>query len=182
MGIYKKIKKIFKCYKLKKRLKYYGQNIDICHLNSKFIKPENINIGNYVKIGEDAYIDGSGGVEIGECSIIGPKIAILTSNHQYENSEFLPFNNIMIRKKVVIDSYVWIGREVMILPGVKIGKASVVGAGSVVTKDVEPYSIVGGNPAKIIKKRDKNLTDVLIKEKKCVSNPKCNLNNMKIWR
>ena len=54
---------------------------------------------------------------------------------------------------IVIEDDVWIGARVIILKGVTIGKGSIIGAGSVVTKDVEPYSIVGGNPAKLIRKR-----------------------------
>ncbi|WP_394358772.1 DapH/DapD/GlmU-related protein [Hydrogenimonas thermophila] len=88
----------------------------------------------------------------------------------------------MIRKKVTIEPYCWIGRNVTIVPGVTIGKASVIGAGSVVTKNIEPYSIVGGNPAKLIKKRNIDITEKLIAEKKCVSNRKININNQKIWK
>ena len=54
---------------------------------------------------------------------------------------------------VVIGDDVWIGSRVIILPGVKIGNGSVIGAGAVVTKDVEPYSVVGGVPAKLIRRR-----------------------------
>lgn len=56
-------------------------------------------------------------------------------------------------RPVVIDDDVWIGSRVTILPGVHIGKGSIIGAAAVVTHDVEPYTIVGGNPAKLIKKR-----------------------------
>lgn len=79
-------------------------------------------------------------------------------------------------------SYCWIGRNVTIVPGVTIGKASVVGASSVVTRDIEPYSVVGGNPAKLIKKREQEEVDKLIAEKKCVSNPEVNIDNQKIWK
>ena len=163
MGICKKLRTYIKFKRLK--FKYCGKFANIYHLNSKFIKPENIIIGDYVKIGENAYIDGSGDIEIGDCTIIGPNITIITANHNYDNAEFLPYDNMMIRKKVVIGPYCWIGRDVMIIPGVTIGKASVIGAGSVVTKNIEPYSIVGGNPAKLIKRRDKKITDKLISKK-----------------
>ncbi len=53
----------------------------------------------------------------------------------------------------IIEDDVWIGRNAIIMPGVRIGKGSIVGAGAVVTKNVEPYSIVGGVPAKLIRKR-----------------------------
>ena len=60
-------------------------------------------------------------------------------------------------KPVYIDDDVWIGRRVLIMPGVHIGTGAIIAAGSVVTKNVEPYSIVGGNPAKHIKYRRENL-------------------------
>ena len=57
------------------------------------------------------------------------------------------------KKKVTISDDVWIGANAIILPGVTIGKGSVIAGGAVVTKDVEPYMIVGGNPAKVIRSR-----------------------------
>ena len=57
----------------------------------------------------------------------------------------------------IIEDYVWIGTRAIILPGVRIGKGAVIGAGSVVTKDVGEYEFVAGNPAKFIKRRNKNL-------------------------
>lgn len=61
----------------------------------------------------------------------------------------------MLQGDIIIDDDVWIGAGAIILTGVTIGKGSVIAAGSIVTKDVEPYTIVGGNPAKLIKKRVK---------------------------
>jgi len=181
MGIVKKILTYIKFSR--KKFGFIGKNSDFFHLNSKYIKPENIYIGNFCKISEEAYLDGSGGIEIKDCTIIGPKITIITSNHNYNEKtiSFLPYDNKMIRKKVTIKEYCWIGRNVIIVPGVTIGKACVIAAGSVVTRDIEDYSIVGGNPAKIIKKRDKNLTDKLIKENRCVSNPNINPKPKKVW-
>lgn len=57
-------------------------------------------------------------------------------------------------RPVLIEDDVWIGARVIILPGVKVGKGSVIGAGSVVTKDVMPYTVVGGNPARVLKGRE----------------------------
>ena len=60
----------------------------------------------------------------------------------------------LVKKPIVIDDNAWVASRAIILPGVVIGKAAVVGAGAVVTKDVEPWTVVGGNPAKFIKKRE----------------------------
>ncbi|WP_442862504.1 DapH/DapD/GlmU-related protein [Bacillus sp. USDA818B3_A] len=69
----------------------------------------------------------------------------------------IPYDLKNIRKPIIIEVNSWIGQRAIILPGVTIGEGAVVGAGSVVTKDVEPCSIVGGNPAKHIKYRDKDV-------------------------
>ena len=80
---------------------------------------------------------------------IGPKVNLITINHDVnpENS------SATYGRPIVIEDKVWIGINSTILPGVKIGYGAIVGAGSVVTKDVPPYAIVGGVPAKLIRKR-----------------------------
>ena len=80
---------------------------------------------------------------------------------QPEHLSQLPFKG-----DIVIGNDVWIGRESVIMPGVKIGDGAIIGVYSVVTKDVEPYSVAGGNPAKLIKKRfDDELIEILLKVK-----------------
>lgn len=85
----------------------------------------------------------------------------------------------MIKKKVTVGSFCWIGRSVMILPGVTIGDGSIIAGGSVVTRDVESYTVVGGNPAKVIKYRNKEKVDLLMKDNKCWSDPNINIDNRK---
>ena len=86
--------------------------------------------------------------------MIAPNVSILNSTHNYQNID-LPLIMQGEEKNLnpVIEDDVWIGRNAVIMPSIKIGQGSIVGAGAVVTKDVEPYSIVGGVPAKFIKKR-----------------------------
>jgi len=167
----------------KKHFQFIGENVSYRHLHSKFLFSENISLENNSKILDHAYFDGIGGIVIEKCSIIAPKCTIITSNHNYNENkiEMLPFNNELIMKSVKIEEFCWIGRNVMIMPGVTIGKGSIIAAGSVVTKNIEPYSIVGGNPAILIKSRDKDKVDNLIQSGKCWSDKKTNSTPKKIY-
>lgn len=177
MNIFKKLLLNFK-YK-KKKFKFLGKNVDYKKFNSKILYSENISIKCHSKVLDYAFLDGIGGIDIGYCTVLAPECTIITSNHNYEDMDFLPYDNKFYKKPVTIEDYCWIGRNVMIMPGVKIGKASIVAAGSVVTKNVEPYSIVGGNPAKLIKKRDEVEINALIREKKCCNDKNKNSNSKK---
>ncbi|MDO4465983.1 MAG: acyltransferase [Bacillota bacterium] len=111
-----------------------------------------IKLGDNSGIGVNAII--SSHVEIGNDVMMGPDCMIFTSNHGMDRLDIPMWKQPHTSPKpVVIGNDVWIGARVIILPGVHIGDGCVIGAGSVVTKDVEPYSIVGGNPAKVLKKR-----------------------------
>lgn len=112
------------------------------------------------------YIECNGGVEIGRYFHCGRGLTILSSNHNYNSDDFIPYSPIDILKPVKIDDFVWIGINVLILPGVSIGEGAVIGAGSVVTKDVPAFAIVGGNPARVLKMRDQQKFERLKSEKK----------------
>ena len=165
------LKKIFLYFKYKKKqFKNIGINVDYKQYNSKFIYSKNISIESNSKILDYAFLDGAGGIDIGYCTILAPYVTILTTNHNYENNLVsLPFDSKMNIKPVKIGNYCWIGRNVMIMPGVKVGDYSIIAAGSVVTKNISDYSIVGGNPATLIKYRNKNEIDLLSKENKCIN-------------
>lgn len=104
-------------------------------------------------------------LEIGKFCSIGSGASFLLAGNQGHNHKWIsayPFNPEIFsnakdgfRRKgdTIIGNDVWIGTEAMIMPGVKVGDGAVIGTRAVVTKDVEPYSVVGGNPAKVIKKR-----------------------------
>lgn len=125
-----------------------------------------ITIGNYVYIGPEATIWGDGGVEIKDGVIIGPRVTIHTSNHNYQDANTLPYDSKSVLKPVSIGEGTWIGDQVMICPGVKIGRGVVIAMGSVVTKEVPDLAIVGGNPAKIIKFRMNIDVEAMIRNKR----------------
>lgn len=97
-----------------------------------------------------------GGIEIGNGTILSHEIQIFARNHNYNSDDLrlLPYDERDINKKVKIGNNVWIGARSTIMPGVTIGDGAVVGAASVVTKDVPRGAVVGGNPAKIVKYRN----------------------------
>ncbi|WP_316931465.1 CatB-related O-acetyltransferase [Chryseobacterium formosense] len=100
-------------------------------------------------------------LEIGNyCSIASGVKFILGGNHKVDNVSTYPFlffnrneNEALTKGKTTIEDDVWIGTDVIILSGLTIGKGSIIAAGAVVTKSFPPYSVIGGNPAKLIKKR-----------------------------
>lgn len=115
---------------------------------------ENFEVGDYVYVGPNAWISTYGKVRVGNGVIIGPRLKVYTGNHHYDSTEYIPYDEITIAKNVLIGDNVWIGGDVTILPGVVIEEGAIIGACSVVTKNVPQGAIVGGNPAKILKYRD----------------------------
>lgn len=111
-------------------------------------QPERIIIEDGVSIGPKVLLDGRKGLKIGKNAVIAYEAIIWTLNHDYTDENFC-----VKGAPVEIGAYSWICSRSIILPGVKIGEGAVVASGAVVTKDVPPYSIVGGIPAKIIGQR-----------------------------
>jgi acetyltransferase-like isoleucine patch superfamily enzyme len=122
---------------------------DFCTINNGV---GDVEIGNDTLIGIGNVIIGP--VLIGNNIIIAQHVVISGLNHEYESIE-LPISKQPVNKKqIVIDDDCWIGANVVITSGVRIGKHSVIAAGSIVTKDVPSFSIAAGNPARIIKRYD----------------------------
>ena len=123
------------------------------HMKARFYDPRNISIGEDTIIGEGAVLDGRDKLTIGNHVDIASEVMIYNSEHNVNDENFLATN-----APVKIEDYVFIGPRVIILAGVTVGRGAVIGAGAVVTKDVPPYAIVGGVPAKIIgERRNKDL-------------------------
>lgn len=142
-----------------------GKNCNFKSLKSVFLYSNKIGIGDNVHIGPHAMLDGAGRIIIGNGVIIAPKVTIYSISHNFNyNLAALPYDNIMICGEVKIGDYVWIGANAIILPGVSIGCGAVIGAGAVVAKDIPDYAVAVGNPAKVIKLRNKEEYDKLSNE------------------
>jgi len=111
-----------------------------------------LSIGNQSVVNAKCRLDTRGGITIGNSVSVSQEVIILTADHDLAEANFAGRN-----KAVVIDDYAFIGTRAMILPGITVGKGAIVAAGSVVTKDVPPYMVVAGTPAKVIKERRKDL-------------------------
>jgi len=114
-----------------------------------------INIGSNVYIGEYSVLTSNQEIEIGDNVLISPHNDIVDFNHIYQDPYMPIYRQGVTAKKITIEEDVWIGSGCKILRGVTIGKGAVVGAGSIVTKDVSSHHVVVGNPAKTIKQRGK---------------------------
>lgn len=114
---------------------------------------EGLVIGNRVGISQNCFIAIRGSISIGDYTIIGPNVSIFSENHIFEDVEIPIVDQGEKRNDVTIGKNVWIGTRATILSGVSIGEGAIIAAGSVVTKDVPAYALVGGVPAKVIRMR-----------------------------
>ena len=112
--------------------------------------PKKISIAEGVSIGPKVLLDGRCGLSIGKNSVLAYDCIIWTLNHDYNDIYFCGRG-----ASVKIDSNVWICSRAIVLPGIVIGEGAIIASGAVVTKDVEPYTIVGGVPAKVIGRRER---------------------------
>ena len=115
--------------------------------------PYRIIIGSHTNINKKCVLDGRGGLCIGDNVDIAQEVNIWTEQHDYNSSNYRSIN-----KAVVIEDYVWIASRATILPGVTLGRGTVVASGAIVTKSTAPLSIVAGVPAKVIGTRKDCMT------------------------
>lgn len=135
------------------------------YLTSNYSNTDKISIGVNVHIGPGAMLDGAGGIFLGDGSILAPEVKVFSRSHNFDQDvQALPFDNVMLVAPVHIGRYVWIGTRAIILPGVSIGDGAVVGAGAVVSKDVPSCAVVVGNPARVVRFRDRDQFEALAKE------------------
>lgn len=156
LNLISKVNLLFKKHrhdKLIDRFKSYGKLNEINFI-AKILYPERLELGSYIYIGPNSYINALGSVEIKSGTIIGPNLTIHSANHKYKNAKYIPYDETFDFRKVTINENVWIGGNVIIAPGAEIGEGSIIGAGAVVSGKIPKLSIVVGNPCRVIKQRD----------------------------
>ena len=160
--VLKRIVKNWNTFWAKKTIGSYGNSLHVNH-RSRFTKK--------TFIGDNCHfngmrINGKGVVTIGNNFHSGEECIILTSNHNYDYGEAIPYDDTTVDKDVIIEDNVWIGTRVIILGGVHLGEGCIVQAGSVVVSDIEKYAVYGGAPAKYIKTRNIEHYELLKKQEK----------------
>ncbi len=153
MGIYTRLKQIYSNIyysgKIKKRALFCGKEF---YCGGKSYVTSNTYIDDHVSF-NGMRISGNGKVVIGKYFHSGTGCQIISSFHNYEGNS-IPYDTSYIDKDVMIEDFVWLGNNVIILGGVTIGEGAIIQAGSIVCKDIPPYSIAGGHPASPFKTRD----------------------------
>lgn len=119
----------------------------------KITEPWNMELGNWAAIGHHGRANATGGIKIGNWAAVTSGCTLNTISHVYEDPHTpLRLQGIEVAP-IVVEDGAWLGNGVYVMPGVTIGTEAIVAANSVVTKDVPPYTIVGGNPARPIRRR-----------------------------
>ncbi len=165
-----KILLVFQIDRIIRRLSYLGAQLKVLRYKQRGVEIKFIPQGefDFEIMGEisrfhmaatshlksGTYIDVNGGVTIGEYFHTGRGLTIFSTYHDYKNATCIPYDDVVLQAPVSIGDFVWCGANVTILPGVTVGEGAILAAGSVISQDVAPLAIVGGNPAKVIKYRD----------------------------
>jgi putative colanic acid biosynthesis acetyltransferase WcaF len=125
-----------------------GEHVNT-YASTKIYFPWNLTVGNWSAIGEDALIYNLGSVTIGEKVTISHRAHLCAGTHDYSRAD-LP----LLKPAITIHDQAWICADAFVGPGVVVGEGAVVGACAVVMREVEPWMVVAGNPAKVIKRRE----------------------------
>jgi len=134
------------------KLSNFAKNIYLMG-GCKFENVRDMQLGNYIFINHNTVFSTPHGMKIGDYVMIGPYCLFASVKHGFEDWKKPMIFQPVSEAPITIESDVWIGAKVTVIGGVTIGNGAIVAAGSVVTKDVKPYSIVGGVPAKLIRYR-----------------------------
>lgn len=163
---------MFLAFFYKRAMKHCGKHVYIRPSSCNIKGIQNLSVGDYTSIPKGStFFCSNAELSIGKKVVIGPRPTIITGDHRtdvigvyiMDSVDKLPEND----APVIIEDDVWLGCNVTILKGVTIGRGSIVAAGAVVTKSCEPYSVIGGVPAKIIKKRFS--AEVILKHEELLS-------------
>lgn len=110
--------------------------------------PEEVRVGDFCSLGDMLHVWGGGGVVIGDRVLIAAHVTITSLTH---DPDVFPYRDSVVAKPIVIEADAWIGSNAVILPGVRIGRGAIIGAGSIVTRDVPPMTVAVGAPARVIR-------------------------------
>lgn len=132
-------------------LKLWGAKIEHArfHSSARIWAPWLLKIGKNVYIDRNVFLYNTYGLELGDRVIVSFGTVLCTPTHDFRDPSYP-----LIGKKIVVESDVWIAAEAFVMPGVRIGQGAIVGARAVVAKDVEPWTVVTGNPAQMVRKRE----------------------------
>ncbi len=129
---------------------------DVCR-NFHIVHPQHLSIGVGTVLNGDCYINAQGGVKIGSHCHIGKGLTLLSSNHNFRSENAIPYDENDILKPVEIGDAVWIGANVSISPGSRIGDGAIIALGAIVRGEVRACAIVAGNPAQVVGWRDSEI-------------------------
>jgi acetyltransferase-like isoleucine patch superfamily enzyme len=121
------------------------------------LRRSGVRIGANSRINRDCCLDARGPLEIGDNVSVSPEVVILTASHRIDDPSFR-----VETRPVIVEDHAWIGTRALILPGVTLGRGSVVAAGAVVTRDVPPLTIVAGVPARPVGMRPEHATEYVL--------------------
>lgn len=156
----------YKVFKHQHKVGYLGLNVELPTKLKNFNYPKNIYFEDYCSVGKDIILQATpdSKIVIGRGSVIAPRCKLISSSHNYEiNIKAIPYDNVNYVGDIIIGKAVWIGESSIVLPNVCIGNGAIIGAGSVVTKNIPEGAIAAGNPAKIIKYRDMSVFNELLR-------------------
>jgi maltose O-acetyltransferase len=146
-----KFSKMCRAMACKRLFRICGEHVNV-EKGANFYTGWEIEVGDYSSLGIDCMIPYN--LKVGRDVMMGPDVIIVGENHRFADRDRpMRVQGYEEYPPVRIEDDVWIGARAIILPGLTIGKGSIIGAGAVITKDVPPYAICGGNPARVIRFR-----------------------------
>ena len=145
------LSQLFRNFLAKKLIKKFGNDVRV-NPKASFGSGRRVEVGNNCNLSSGLIVIGD--LKLGNDVMMGPEVVFISYNHEVSDLEVpMRMQGATDSKPIIVGNDVWIGMRAIVMPGVTIGSHSIVAAGSVVTKDVPDWGIVGGNPAKVIKFR-----------------------------